>query len=247
MRYTGINVVLIIITMIMFAGCKGEPDKTGVPVFLLPGNVGEPVETPVEGPMLRRIVIEPEAVNIVIGGQQIYRAIGHYDDGAVVEISGSVKWFSSNIQVGTVDDKGTFSSKGLGYAAIGASFKRADGNTIYSNYAWANVSAADEKPPEPVRNVEVELIGNHARLSWDPSPEPDIKGYNVYRTRISGQDYDKDEPLNDKLILLTHWTDVNPGGGIVYYVVAAVNEDDEVGAFSSEVTLDFNPQPPWDD
>jgi hypothetical protein len=246
MRLLCISVVLILSSMFLSLGCQGDPNSTGIPIYNLPGNTdGNQQQNQPTGPRLNTIVIEPDAVNVEIGGKQVFRAYGYYSDGAVINITGSVTWYSTNENVGIVDDKGLFSSNQTGYAGIGAYIKTTD-TAVYADYAFANVFEAGKQPSAPVRNVTVTLIEGKAYLSWSKSPESDIKGYNVYRTRTSGTGYDVEAPLNENLILLNHYIDTNPGGGVLYYVVAAVNVDDEIGAFSTEVELDFNPEPPWD-
>jgi hypothetical protein len=246
MRNLSITVVLVILAVMNFMGCKGDPDSTGVPIYSLPINKGVQEDTTPQGPVLNSIVIEPAAMNIEIGGQQIFKAYGYYSDNAIIDITGKVTWYSTNLAVGTISDKGVFNALGLGYSGIGAYIEQPSGQgVVYADYGWANVFAAGEHPPAPVRNVKVKLIGNAAYLTWNASPEPDIKGYNVYRT--SGKGYVKTTPYNTDLITLTHWEDTNPGGGILFYVVAAVNEDDTIGAFSAEVELDFTEEPIWED
>ena len=252
MRYPGICVVLVLLAIFGSFGCSGDSTTTGIPVYNLPGNMGGDQQEEPTGPRLNAIIIDPAAVNIELGGKQIFNAYGHYSDGAVINITGSVTWYSSNTNVGNVSDKGVFSASGEGYAGVGAYMKsfnvESTDTYVYSAYSFANVFPAGTKPPEPVRNVHATQIGNKVVISWTFSNETDIKGYNVYRTRTSGVGYDKDTPLNADLIeRLNYYEDLNPGGGIVYYVVAAVNEDDEIGAFSSEVEFDFNPEPPWED
>ncbi len=247
MRYIGISVVLALLSIMCSIGCKGDPENTGIPIFSLPGNTDLPqAEGPV-GPRLNEIIIEPESVNIELNGSQIYKAYGYYSDSAIIDITGVVTWYSTNESVGYMTDKGIFLSSGTGYAGIGAYFQQSADSIVYADYSFANVFDTDEAPPEPVRNVNATLLGNEGYISWNYSPETNIKGYNVYCTRISGVGYDKDEPLNEDIIILNHYIDINPGGGILYYVVAAVTEDDVIGVFSHETELDFNPEDPWDE
>jgi len=247
MRYIGISVVLVLLSIMCCIGCSGTPDNTGIPVYSLPGNTDIPQAQVPTGPRLNAIIIEPEAVNIEDQGSQIYKAYGYYSDSAIIDITGVVTWYSTNESVGYLTDKGVFHALGTGYAGVGAYFQQSPDNIVYASYSFANVFSRDEYPPEPVRNVNATILGNEAFISWSYSPEANIMGYNVYRTRTSGEGYDKDEPLNEDIIILNHFTDINPGGGILYYVVAAVTEDDVIGVFSHEAELDFNPEDPWDE
>jgi len=247
MRYLSVSVGLIILLSALGFGCQGERDNTGIPVYNLEPNRqqgdtgGEP-----QGPILVRITLDPGASNIELGGHQIYNAYGRFSDNSVLNITGTVKWYSTNELVGTVDEKGVFNASGVGWTAIGASYSWFGENPqiVYADYAFANVFASGEKPLEPVQDVKANKVAKIIVVSWDFSTDPSVKGYNVYRSRISGEGYDKANPLNDELITLNYYEDINPGSGVLYYVVAAVNMDDEVGAFSQEVEFDFHPEPP---
>jgi len=67
--------------------------------------------------------------------------------------------------------------------------------------------------PKPPQNLTVLEAGYWAQLYWDPSPEPDIAGYNVYRSSNSGGPYNR---LNDSLITTTYYFD-NPDTLSQYY------------------------------
>ena len=248
MRNLCISVVLVIIGLTIGLGCSaGSNPKTGIPVYDIPENQNQQNQEQPGGPFLENIVITPDASNVQLGGHQVYKAYGLYSDNALIDITGVVTWFSTNMAIGTVDDKGVFTASAIGWTAIGAYAKSTGALTqfVYAPYSFANVFSAGSKPPEPVRNVKVSQIGSKAVIKWDFSTDPDIKGYNVYSSRISGQGYDKDNPINSKLIILDYYEDQNPGSGVIYYVVAAVTKDDVIGAFSQEAELDFFPEPPW--
>ena len=71
------------------------------------------------------------------------------------------------------------------------------------------------------------------QLEWDANPEPDIDGYNVYRSLQSGYAYVR---LNDVLITNTAYTDATIVAGQTYfYVCTAVNALDLESGFSNEV------------
>ena len=251
MRYFSMSVVLVIIGLTLGLGCSaGNNPETGIPIFDLPPNQNQDGSgNQPTGPILDAIAITPGSSNVEIGGKQIFKAYGHYTDNAVIDITGTVTWFSTNMSVGVIDDKGVFTASNIGWAGIGA-YTTSSGNLpqfVYSPYSFANVFSAGVKPPDPVRNVKVAQIGDKAEIAWDFSTAPNIKGYNVYSSRISGVGYDKDNPINEDLIILSHFEDINPGDGVIYYVVAAVTTDDIIGAFSQEAELDFDPEPPWFD
>ncbi|HEY2930789.1 MAG TPA: hypothetical protein VGK99_03515 [Acidobacteriota bacterium] len=72
------------------------------------------------------------------------------------------------------------------------------------------------------------------KLAWDPNTEPDLAGYNVYRSQTSGSGYSR---LNGGLVLTPSYNDAAAGSGQTYfYVVTAVNALASESGFSNEVT-----------
>jgi len=70
-------------------------------------------------------------------------------------------------------------------------------------------------------------------LEWDENPEPDIDGYNIYRSGQSGSGYVR---LNGLLITVTNFTDNTIAAGqTYYYVCTAVNSSNLESGFSNEV------------
>jgi fibronectin type 3 domain-containing protein len=79
-----------------------------------------------------------------------------------------------------------------------------------------------ELRPAPLRRPEMKSGETSISMSWEPSPDKDIVGYNIYRTRrYEG----KGEKLNDGLIAGTSFTDENVKVDLNYfYSVTAVNK-----------------------
>jgi len=71
--------------------------------------------------------------------------------------------------------------------------------------------------PKPPENLGANISGDTVFLSWDANSEPDIAGYNVYRSDISGGPYEK---INDEVVSDLVYLDV-PGAGDYYYCVTA--------------------------
>ena len=92
----------------------------------------------------------------------------------------------------------------------------------------------EEGPPLPPTNLEAIAGDNVVALSWSPNSEPDLAGYNIYRSTTSGQDYTW---LNTtSLIITSNYTDtdvVTPN--TYYYVVTAVDTGSNESVYSSEV------------
>jgi len=80
----------------------------------------------------------------------------------------------------------------------------------------------------------VAFAGRPVKLSWDPSPDAWIAGYNVYRSDHPGG------PINPALVPDTWYTDEAPNpGGDYCYRVTAVSVDGVESDPSSEVCVDL--------
>jgi fibronectin type 3 domain-containing protein len=70
--------------------------------------------------------------------------------------------------------------------------------------------------------------------NWNDNTEPDINGYNIYRSTTSGSNYIK---LNSALLISPNYTDTNViNGTTYYYVVTAVDTGGLESVYSSEVS-----------
>jgi hypothetical protein len=86
--------------------------------------------------------------------------------------------------------------------------------------------------PLPPENLAADVSGDTVTLSWDANAEPDIAGYNVYRSDVSGGPYDK---INDETVSELVYTDV-PGTGDYYYCATAQIHAVTESRLSNEVT-----------
>ena len=78
------------------------------------------------------------------------------------------------------------------------------------------------------------LEAQEIRLRWDPNSEPDLAGYNIYRSQVSGSGYAR---LNGSLIPINSFTDSSVQADVTYYYVAtSVKEHGLESAFSDEVS-----------
>ena len=91
----------------------------------------------------------------------------------------------------------------------------------------------DDPPAAPTGLVAT--AGNQTiSLDWNNNTEPDLAGYNVYRSTTSGGGYDK---LNVALVSTSDYVDNSVTNGIpYYYVVTAVDTNDHESGYSSEDT-----------
>ena len=71
-------------------------------------------------------------------------------------------------------------------------------------------------------------------LDWDDNNEPDLDGYNIYRSATSGSGYIK---LNTALVTDSNYTDITAVNGMPYfYVVTAVDTNSNESGYSDEAT-----------
>lgn len=105
----------------------------------------------------------------------------------------------------------------------------------------------DSEPPAPPTGLTAapDALGNVV-LSWTPPADPDLAGYRIYRSEVSGEGY---EEIGQVGAEATGYTDTTaPGGQPVYYVVTAVDlwgnespySDEAVATPHVPVTLFFD-------
>ncbi|MCB9853682.1 MAG: endonuclease [Phycisphaerales bacterium] len=103
----------------------------------------------------------------------------------------------------------------------------------------------------PAAPVGLNAVANDGSvsLSWMANAEPDLSGYNVYRSTVSGGPY---APLNGALVLTSAYNDNAVVNGTTYfYVVTAANTSAEESPNSGEVSAmphantGGNAGPPW--
>lgn len=91
----------------------------------------------------------------------------------------------------------------------------------------------DQTVPDAPTNVTAQPGDTTALLTWFASPEPDLAGYNVYRSTTSGSGYSKIQSLEVDL----NFTDTSLSNGTTYYYVVTVeDEDGNESVYSDEVS-----------
>ncbi len=113
-------------------------------------------------------------------------------------------------------------------------------SSAYSIEASATVPA-DSTPPAAPSGVSATAGNTIVSLDWNNNTEPDVNGYNVYRSTVSGGPYTR---LNGTLLTSSDYNDTSVTNGITYYyVVTAVDTSLNESANSSQVsaTPQFNP------
>ena len=107
-------------------------------------------------------------------------------------------------------------------------------NNESSNSGQASATPTDTIPPSAPTGLTATVGDRTVSLSWSINSDPDINGYNVYRSAISGGTYTK---LNSSLLKNTAYTDNSVSNGTTYYyVVTAADTSSNESANSSEVS-----------
>jgi hypothetical protein len=93
--------------------------------------------------------------------------------------------------------------------------------------------ADHEAPPAPATPVAAPAGAGLARLTWSYGADPDLAGYRVYRSAVSGGPYTTVGPFLDRATLV----DRQPRGTISYYVVGAVDTSGNTNDPSQEIAV----------
>ena len=106
-------------------------------------------------------------------------------------------------------------------------------NTAYYNYQLLfGITPPDTTPPAAPVGLAV-AVASGVTLTWTANTEPDLAGYNVYRSIVSGGPYAK---LNAALVTNTTYSDAPDGTGPYYYVVTAVDTSNNESLRSAQVS-----------
>ncbi|MEE9507139.1 MAG: hypothetical protein V3V98_08360, partial [Thermoplasmata archaeon] len=102
---------------------------------------------------------------------------------------------------------------------------------------WSENSSAwsfevDTSPSAPTGLTVEPGARGELKLAWNPNPEDDIAGYNVFRSNVSGGSF---EMINDDLVPNPDYSDTGlPDETTFYYVVTAVDNRGQESADSEE-------------
>jgi hypothetical protein len=95
------------------------------------------------------------------------------------------------------------------------------------------VIATPSLRPAPPIGLTAVAVPDSVTLTWWKNSEPNITGYNIYRSRTSGQSYSK---LNSELVVDTTYTDHTVENEIMYfYIITSFNDLGLESLYSNEV------------
>jgi len=96
------------------------------------------------------------------------------------------------------------------------------------------ISVTDATPPAPPTGLDATTSDGQVDLNWATNTEPDLAGYNVYRSLVSGTGYNK---LNTQLITATSYSDTQVVNETTYYyVITAEDSSGNESSYSAEVS-----------
>jgi fibronectin type 3 domain-containing protein len=114
--------------------------------------------------------------------------------------------------------------------------------SAYSNQAYA---IPTDYPPSAPTGLSGVAGDRQAVLSWNANLEPDLAGYNLYRSLTSGSGYSK---INTSMITMNNYTDTGLTGGVTYYyVLKAVDLGGDLSGYSNQASItadDYAPDAP---
>ncbi len=122
--------------------------------------------------------------------------------------------------------------------------------TLHSDYTNLEVYLNrlvqnDAEPPAAPTGLTASAGDGIVWLSWNDNIEPDLAGYNIYRSTTAGCNYEK---LNSTLLSEPAYTDTTVHNGITYYyVVTAVDTSSNESNFSlpaAAAPMDITPPAP---
>ncbi|MCB1055456.1 MAG: endonuclease [Acidobacteria bacterium] len=100
---------------------------------------------------------------------------------------------------------------------------------------FEDVCTTDTTPPAAPTGLLASATNGGAELSWLVNGEPDLAGYDVYRSTTSGGPYDR---VNGALVGTNAYTDSGlVNGTTYYYVVTAVDTSSNESVASSQVAV----------
>jgi hypothetical protein len=131
----------------------------------------------------------------------------------------------------TVNDSMS-SNPGAHYFMISA--HTSDANVFFDSEPIMGYSVDNLAPAAP-KNLIAKTIASQVNLHWNPNTENDFAKYQVFRSMQEGINPEETEPLAS--LTDTVFTDPNPPGGDVYYVVCAKDVHDNLSPASNEVLV----------
>jgi hypothetical protein len=178
------------------------------------------------------------SVDLVFNPASIPNPASTYSISGIVNGSAAKLTLSGAVSGSTnTDGTGNYSFSGLtnGSYVLAAS---QSGYTFTPSIASVSINGASIRgvnfTATPVSQQPPAAVSHSVSLTWVSSTSPNIKGYNVYRSTVSGGTYTK---LTASPVAATSYVDSNVASGQTYsYVATTVDSNDRESTYSTEAT-----------
>ena len=144
---------------------------------------------------------------------------------AVISLTGGQKYYIESLhKEGAGGD-----NLAVAWQGLGISQQVIDGSYLSP---WISGPPPDTTPPAAPTALTATAGDAQVSLDWADNTEPDLDGYNVYRSTTSGSGYIQ---LNGSLLSSSDYTDNSVSNGTTYYyVVTAVDTSSNESGYSNE-------------
>jgi hypothetical protein len=179
-------------------------------------------------------------MEVVIGCDDCKVYAFHHDASLVTDwpLTGPRDQVSAPITLGDIDCDGDI-EVGVGSLDSLVHIWDLDGTLEMANIEWQTYHHdhwfTGWYHPVPPVNLSGEVSGSHVELVWSENSEPDVVGYNVYRSLDSGYPYVKltDDPVTDT----TYVDSMLTAGNTYYYVATACIKAGSESRYSDEIAV----------
>ncbi|MFC2004634.1 fibronectin type III domain-containing protein, partial [Chloroflexota bacterium] len=153
-----------------------------------------------------------------LDGYNVYRGL---TSGNYTKINGSLVSTSNYTDTGLTND--------ITYYYVVTAVDLGSNESAYSN---EDSAAPANAPPSPPTGLAATAGDFEVDLDWSDNTEPDLDGYNVYRSLTTGTGYSK---INVSLVSTSNYTDTGLSNNTTYYyVVTAVDNLSAESDYSNE-------------
>jgi hypothetical protein len=178
------------------------------------------------------------SVDLVFNPASIPNPASTYSISGIVNGSAAKLTLSGAVSGSTnTDGTGNYSFSGLtnGSYVLAAS---QSGYSFTPSIASVSINGASIRgvnfTAAPASQQPPPAVSHSVSLTWVSSTSPNIKGYNVYRSTVSGGTYTK---LTASPVAATSYVDSNVASGQTYsYVATTVDSNDRESTYSTEAT-----------
>ena len=108
-----------------------------------------------------------------------------------------------------------------------------DGIEVSANSNEASAAPVDNIAPAAPTNLAATAGDAQVLLDWDDNTEPDLAGYNLYRSVTSTGPYTQ---INVGLLVISTYTDTTVTAGVTYYYVVRASDGTNESANSNEAS-----------